>query len=383
MNAEITPACGKPVQHSIVEQILIQSAICRTLPRNAHVIMDNLPQSIMASLLNAAGISYDMVVTEPLLSKYGHKLIDMLSANGIPFSCLGEQDWQLQLVPRVEAGFSGLARMPQMVNVQTVDEAFVGLRKVNWLAMEEASIRFLNSAQQCIAQHRPLISLAYTGNVTSLLQWCELNQYEAVDASLTAVTSDSSAGKYYLFPSDVLLKQVVEYLAANETAELQLGLSLNHQVHKWPALCKSGDALAQLTSDYLTTCSRQYPLATMMATNLYSSEWHDDTEWRWTGPGHDTTILLPMRARGLYRVSLSVLALPEEQECGFVRCFMNGVPVFGQYISAGDTIAFDYVSNKPEEPVELLLSVTDLQNCGGRDLGVAISGIEVVWNLSE
>ena len=62
---------------------------------------------------------------------------------------------------------------------------------------------------------------------------------------------------------------------------------------------------------------------------------------------------------------------------------MNGVPVFGQYISAGDTIAFDYVSNKPEQPVELLLNVTDLQNCGGRDLGVAISGIEVVWNLSE
>lgn len=86
MNAEITPACGKPVQHCIVKQILVQSAICRALPRNAHVIMDNLPQSIMTSLLNAAGISYDMVVTEQLLSKYGHKLIDMLSATGIPFS---------------------------------------------------------------------------------------------------------------------------------------------------------------------------------------------------------------------------------------------------------------------------------------------------------
>ena len=383
MSAEITPACGKPVQHSIVEQILVQSAICRALPRNAHVIMDNLPQSIMASLLNAAGISYDMVVTEPLLSKYGHKLIDMLSANGIPFSCLGEQDWQLQLVPRVEAGFSGLARMPQMVNVQTVDEAFVGLRKVNWLAMEEASIRFLNSAQQCIAQHRPLISLAYTGNVTSLLQWCELNQYEAVDASLTAVTSDSSAGKYYLFPSSALLKQITEYLTADETAEAQLGGALERQVHKWPALCKSGDALAQLTSDYLTTCSRQYPLATMQASGLYAVELHDSTEWRWTGPEHDTVILLPMRAKGLYRVSLSVLALPEGLEINTVRCFMNGIQIACQEVKAGSVISFDYFADKPELPVELLLSVSQIVNCGGRALGIAISGIQVAWDLSE
>lgn len=371
-------------QHAISNQILIQSAICRALPRNAHVVMDNLPQSIMASLVEATGMSCDFVVFEPLIRKYGFKLADMFAQAGLPLLCLGAECSTLRITPRVEAGFSLLARAPLTLAVQTVDDALLGLQRINWLAFERVDVTFLNQSINCVTQHRPLISLTFEGSVTSLLQWCEVHHYTAVDATLRALSTTSTASqKVYLFPDQVLLDEVETYLTPEQIGADEVLLANNQLAQKWPALCNAGDNLGNLTQKYLKTCTRQYPLATMMATNLYASEWHDDTEWRWTGPGHDTTILLPMRARGLYRVSLSVLALPEGKECGFVRCFMNGVPVFGQDISAGDKIAFDYVSNKPEEPVELLLSVTDLQNCGGRPLGVAISGIEVVWNLSE
>ena len=105
-------------QHAISNQILIQSAICRAMPRNAHVVMDNLPQSIMASLVEATGMSCDFVVFEPLIRKYGFKLADMFAQAGLPLLCLGAECSTLRITPRVEAGFSLLARAPLTLEVR-------------------------------------------------------------------------------------------------------------------------------------------------------------------------------------------------------------------------------------------------------------------------
>ena len=371
--------CAKPEQ-PINKQILMQSAICRALPRNAHIIMDNLPQSIMASLLNSAGLSYDIVVTESMLNKYGFELIEMFDSAEIPLLCLGAESWHLRLTARVEAGFSNLSQGPRTIDVQTVDEAFSGMRRISWLALESIDLLFLDNAKNCIEEHRPLISLVFDGKVNSLLQWCEVNQYSLVDASLNPVSSkNASEQKYYLFPTTALLEEVAQYLEVSD-CETYLNVADDSKaIHKWPLLCKAGDGLAKLTANYIQTNTRQYPLSSMLATGLFPLEIEGGTEWRWTGPGHDTKILMPMRAHGLYRISLTVLAIPEGVSNTTVRCFMNGAIALEQTVEAGTEIVFDYVADQPEFPAELLISVSNTQDCWGRVLGIAISGIQVAW----
>merc|ERR1712146_49977 len=105
-------------------------------------------------LVEATGMSCDFVVFEPLIRKYGFKLADMFAQAGLLLLCLGAECSTLRITPRVEAGSSLLARAPLTLAVQTVDDALLGLQRINWLAFERVDVTFLNQSINCVTQHR-------------------------------------------------------------------------------------------------------------------------------------------------------------------------------------------------------------------------------------
>lgn len=367
--------------HPIYEQIALTSAICRALPHNAHIIMENLPQSIMATLVDAAGMSFDMVVSEAVLARYGFQLIDMLHQIDMPFTCLSSVTSSLSISAPVEAGYSGLSRGSETVNMETIDQAFLGLRRITWIALEKVTIEYLHGANACISEYRPLLSFSMVDK-SELFQWCELHQYVAVSSELQELTENCQySGKVYLFPEVSLLNSVRALMASGMQTEAASHLSRNNLALRWPFLCVENDKLAHKTKLFLTSHTRHYPLTSMLAKGLYESECHDDVVWRWTGPANESRILLPMRAKGDYRVGLTVYALPQDIETSQVRCFMNGRLCHEQTVAAGSKIEFDYLCDSPALPVELLITTAEIQNCGGRNLGIAISGIRVNWGV--
>lgn len=379
MNTRSGAVSELQAQHPIYEHIVLHSAICRALPGNAHVIMENLPQSIMATFIEAAGMSCDMVISEEALTKYGFQFIDMLRQAETPFTCLSATTSTLRMMPPVEAGFSGLSHGQEIIKVQTIDDAFFGLQKITWIALEHATIEHLHGAKACIDLHRPLLSLT-VADIAALLDWCQQHQYIAVDSNLSSLPAGNHYhGKVYLFPHESLLKTVQALFTSSSQAKALMPSGYTDLSLAWPALCADNDKLARTTKAFLNTHTRHYPLKSMLAQGLYQAEISDGVAWRWTGPGHDTRILLPMRAQGYYRVALTVFALAGDVELTQVRCFMNGRLCHEQTVAAGSEIVFDYLSETPALPVELLLTCGTVQNSGGRNLGIAISDIQVSW----
>lgn len=364
--------------HPINGQALIQSAICRALPSNGTVAIENLSQSVLATLIKHAGLGSITMVGVPILKKYGAKLWREFSNQRRLVECIGAESGELYIQSKMEAGFSSLAEKPLVIHQKSLDDAFVGRKNLCWLAFDDGAVELLESGEECIRLQRPLISFASFASLESAAKWCSSHDYILLNADLSPPASTDEQG-LYLFPDQALLSAVKALLTpAHDLSQNSIRLKENIK-HVWPQLCASTDALARQTCSYLQMNERLYDLDDMIGFNLYKSEDHNGTEWRWTGPGHDAIVLLPMRAKGLYCVELTVLAMPEGLESTVVRCFMNGKPHFEGKLSAGNLISFSYYAENPHAPIELLISSENTVTLGGRELGVAISAIKVKW----
>lgn len=368
--------------HPINAQVLVQAAICRRLPANSVVAVENLNQSILASLVKKAGLASVTVIGEPIIRKYGASLLRALEEMSGAVEYIGNNNAELSIQPKVQAGFTNLAQETVKVHLKTVDAAFLGRSNIGWLAFDTGDAALLASAENTVNEHRPLISFASFDDLAIAKKWCKERNYLLLNADLDEPLTTGPQG-LYLFPDSDFLRLVQNTLCP----AIQLSnanVVLNTQIkHTWPQICGVSDPLTRQVCTYLQVNERTYDLKEMIGFNLYSSELHGDTTWRWTGPGHDAVLLLPMRTRGLFTVELTVLALPENIAHTVVRCFMNGNLHFEGNVSEGSHISFTYYVDNPHAPVELLISAEKTAFIAGRELGIAISAVKVKWETQN
>ncbi len=373
------PLNSAALRHSINLDILVTSAFIRSMPHIESVILEVMPQSIIANLAVAAGAQVSYLTNAQLCDQLGMPFVQASkSANVLPIA-LAAQPQQRVYKAKVEAGFESLSAQPEQVSFQTPDSFLGGMRSVNWLALNTVHPKLLVAASHTVNKHRPLISGRILASDTAEVSaWCLDNGYTLVDNYLDPISALASPKSCWLVPSKAQL-QKVESLLGNNANQVSARLPMEMMIAQcWPALAGEQDLLARETYDLLVHRRRWYYLDNLLNIGLYDVDSDGENYWRWLGD-KGCRLFLPLRAKGHYTLSFSIFSLVEGLSNTPVRCFINGRLAKTCEIYGGDTISIPYYTNEEGGMAEIYIAPEKSVDVGDRKLSISLSGIVVNW----
>jgi hypothetical protein len=157
-NTVEAPLALAAARHNINLDVLVTSAFLRSLPQLGEVVLATIPQSIIAILARAAGANVTYVMNKKLCDQHGLAFFEASKAAGVEPVCFDTSPMNVELQPKVQAGFEGLGVLPQRLGITTPDRYLSSRVKVSWLALDKLSLSILEVAEYTVQQHKPLIS---------------------------------------------------------------------------------------------------------------------------------------------------------------------------------------------------------------------------------
>ncbi|MDB2331199.1 hypothetical protein N9V74_05750 [Alteromonas sp.] len=375
----LSPLNAAASRHAINVDILVASAMLRSMPAMRDVVLDAMPQSIMANLAGAIGANVIYLTNKNLTTKLGLPFIRASKAAGVMPAAISDVPEDLVFSPRVEAGFEGLGDADERVKLRTLDVLLSGKANIDWIALGYLSNDVLKVAHVTVEKHRPLLS----GEVSSSHQlavqsWCDDNGYIAVDNTLQPLCEDVEKAYVWLVPNTDVLANAHKLLGSNEAA-VNSRQSMNNLITQcWPQLAGEHDALARQTKDYLLNNRRWYYLDKLLNIGMHELDTDGSSYWRWVGD-KGVRLFLPLRAKGHYQISVSIFSLVNDVESTMVRCFVNGHLKNRQRVTAGSKITIPYFAHEDGGIAELFIAAENSIHVGDRALSISISELIVSW----
>ncbi len=365
--------------HGINLDILVTSAFLRSFTLVGEVIIDGIPQSLIAILAKSAGANLTYVADEALCRQHGFSFLSALARTEIDPVCLSSNSLNLEFVPKVHAGFEGLGEKPLVLKVRTPDQYLSRRKNISWLAMSTLSEGLLLNSESTVAKDAPLISgFVGTSSARSILDWCSKKNYTAVTNTLTSL--DVVGGNCYcwLVPSERMLENV-RHLLFQHSAGVHRQLSLERLAEQaWPELLGAGDKLAVQAKDFFINKRRWYYLDKLLSIGLYPMESDGESYWRWMGE-RGARFFLPLRARGHYTISFDVFSLVSGVSSSTIRCFVNGKLRVTQQVNEGDNVKIPHYASRDGGLAELYVVSEQSRNVDGKNLSMSYSSLIVQW----
>lgn len=366
--------------HNINVDLLVTSAFLRSIPLLSEVVLDTMPQSIIAILARRAGADVTYLINQALCEQHGLAFFRASIAAGVQPYCLGNESKDVVIAPKVQAGFEGLSELAESIKVRTPDAYLTGRSRVNWLALSEVTADILNETTAFAREQQPLISGFVTNEqVVDIITWCDCHNYVAVDNVLEPLNANSANVYSWLVPNQTMLNKVTEWVGKDKAAvNTKLPLPMLAE-QTWPTLTTNNDALAKQTADFLLHKRRWYYLDRLLNLGLHPVETDGENYWRWIG-GNGTRLFLPLRARGHYSLYFTVFSLVADLEKSIIRCFVNGRMKKCVEVRAGQSVIIPHYADKDGGIAELLIVSENSRQVDGKELSISLSELVVNWN---
>ena len=375
----LSPLDAAASRHAINVDILVASALLRSMPAMRDVVLDAMPQSIMANLASAVGANVTYLLNKPLASKLGLPFVRASKAAGVMLAAVSDIPEDIVFSPRVEAGFEGLGDADERIKLRTLDVLLSGKANIDWIALGYLSNDVLKEAHVTVEKHRPLLSgEVSSGHQLALQSWCIDNGYIAVDNTLQPLCEDVEKAYVWLVPNTDVLANAHKLLGSH-AAEVNPRQSMHSLITQcWPLLAGEHDALARQTKDYLVNNRRWYYLDKLLNIGSYALDTDGVNYWRWVGD-KGIRLFLPLRAKGHYQLSVSIFSLVNGLESTIVRCFVNGRLKTLQRVTEGTILTIPYFAEDDGGIAELFIMAENSVNVGDRALSISISELVVSW----
>lgn len=378
-NTVEAPLALAAARHNINLDVLVTSAFLRSLPQLGEVVLATIPQSIIAILAGAAGANVTYVMNKNLCDQHGLAFFEASKAAGVEPVCFDTSPMNVELLPKVQAGFEGLGVLPQRLAITTPDRYLSSRVKVSWLALDKLSLSILEVAEYTVQQHKPLISgFVSPENADDVVKWSKRNNYHSVTNTLASLNPTNAATYCWLVPSTEILQSVGALVGTHVSpVNAKLPMAMVAQ-QAWPTLTETNDGLAHQTLDYLLHRRRWYCLDKLLNIGLYPMETDGDSFWRWVG-ANGVRLFLPLRASGHYILSFNVFSVVEGLENATIRCFINGRLKTTQEVTTGTTVNIPYFAETDGSLAELFIVSEQKIKIADRALSIAISELTVYW----
>jgi hypothetical protein len=379
INTAMTPLELAAARHKINVDVLVTSAFLRSLPQLGEVVLATMPQSIISILASAAGASVTYLMDKTLCEQHSLAFFEQSKAAGVNPVSFGASPMNIELMPKVQAGFDGLGSLSERLTITTPDNYLSSRVNVSWLALTHLSLPILEVSERTVEQHKPLISgFVSPENAEDVVSWCKRCSYHAVTNLLTPLELADEESYCWLVPNLGILHSV-EALVGKNASPVSAKLSMDMVAQQaWPILTETNDRLAHQTLDYLLNRRRWYHLDKLLNMGLYPIETDGENFWRWMG-SDGVRLFLPLRARGHYSLSFSVFSVAKGLEKATIRCFVNGRLKATQIGSAGATVTIPYFAETDGSLAELLIVSEQKIQIADKTLSISISDLTVNW----
>ncbi|GEA12743.1 hypothetical protein [Alteromonas sp. KUL49] len=365
--------------HNVNAEILAISAFLRSFITLGDVFLDTVPQSLEAKLANAAGARVSYLMNQPLCDHYGLDYIQSAKSCGVLPVALGGNEIDINVEPRVEAGFEGLAENAETIKVRKLDSYLSGRVNVSWTVFSQLTLDKLTGAKELVQTHRPLFSGIISPEcILDVSEWCITNGYHLVDSDLQDIQSVPVSAYCWLVPTKSMLQQAYRYLG-KDSGLVKRSLPLVRLIQQsWPELLGANDNLAKKTYDLIANQRTWYYLDSLANIGLDSIETDGENYWRWLGK-NGARLFLPLHSEGYFRLSFNFFSLASGLSHATLRCFINGRLMTTYMIEEGTELSVSYFAREAGEVAEILLVSEEACYIDGKFLSCSLSEVTLQW----
>ena len=366
-------------RHGIYRDIIVTAAILESMPAKFHALVEAQPQSLLVNMFEASGLSCTLIPSFELLKQHGFELAKLYSELDIDLTFIGQDSRDHHIVPKVQAGYAGLAEHKRIIRERTFSEVCSRYAHLSWVALSFIDDALFLDNASIINQKRPLISGRCKSVTQDMIAWGDRNNYVFLSELLCDITEHEEGRIIYAFPSSDWAEQVKSYAGAKSVISNQ-SVSTSRVIQKhYSPLVSIDSVVGRLTSDYLKNNRRWYHMDKLMAFNFYPLETDGEQYWRWLGPNSSSRLFIPLMARGHYKINLQIGFFPKNVTSKKIKCFFDGNLTFFETINEGQTISFEYYVPSDGKTFELLVTSDEMTSIEGKLLGFSLRGLVIEW----
>ncbi|MGQ8367484.1 hypothetical protein [Glaciecola sp. 1036] len=343
-------------------------------------MFEGQPPYFYEELVKISGAEITLVPEYRLVSRLGFSFTELMTSHPILPVLLSDTEYNIELTPRVEAGFENLGKKPFCVSALTPDSLMSGRKYLSWLALKTIRQNLLGASSSIVQTHRPLISgKIHQAELSDIEKWCHENDYLIVNNLLESVRSNVDEIFCWLFPNKKLLEQSKSYLSAGND-QINIKQTINKIVQQYySSLTSKSDLLGQKTANLLSEGKLNFGLNDLVCIGLRELEHEQNNYWRWIA-GKEARVFIPIGPKGHYKISAKIFSLAEKIKSLNLTVFINGKLHSQHPVDSGSEIQLPFYQDENYESIELLIVADQAANVEGTSLSASFSELVLHWD---